>query len=81
MLALPFVRSDLGMMRRRIVEVETGPGKWTPIEGATISLNNLTLWTGSNGSRIQWEFKATQCPRWRTPSASLNPRTYIEGQT
>lgn len=67
-IALPLVRAAAGYMRRVPVEVETSPGVWTAIEGAAVELGKLTVWTGTNGSRMQWEFKAAECPRWRSDS-------------
>lgn len=79
MVALPLVRGDLGMMRRVRVEVEVAPGTWRPIEGAAVELGKLTVWTGTNGSRTQWEFLAAQCPRWRSDSnRERKNQTYIE---
>lgn len=68
MVALPLVRGDLGMMRRVRVEVEVALGTWRAIEGAAVELGKLTVWSGTNGSRVQWEFQAAACPRWRSNS-------------
>lgn len=70
MLALPPINAGLGMVRRRIVEVEVSPNRWVPIEGAALELHRLVVWTGSNGSRQQYEFlRAEGVPRWRMPDS------------
>ncbi len=67
MLALPMVRCDDGMYRRRMIEAEVSPGKWAEVHGASIEAHRLILWSGTNGSRIQYEFRSSEgCPRWRT---------------
>ncbi len=69
-LALPMVRCHDGFNRRRLIEAEVSPGKWAVIHGATIEANRLILWSGTNGSRIQYEFRSSEgCPRWRTERA------------
>jgi hypothetical protein len=66
MLALPMVRTIDGRERRRTIEIEIKPGLWARVEGCTIERTRLIFWTGSNGTRMQYEFRASDgCPRWR----------------
>jgi hypothetical protein len=67
MLALPMVRGREGRYERRMIEAEVSPGKWAAIQGAAIEADRLILWSGTNGSRVQYEFRSSEgCPRWRT---------------
>lgn len=66
MLALPMLRTLDGRERRRDIEIEVSPGKWARIEGASIEAARLIFWSGSNGTRQQFVFRASEgCPRWR----------------
>lgn len=81
MLALPLVNAGRGLMRRVRVEVEIMPGTWRAVEGAAVELGKLTVWSGSNGSRVQWEFQAAACPRWRSNSnAERKNQTFLDDE-
>ncbi len=65
-LSLPPIRMDDGNYRRRVVEVEVAPGKWVPIAGASIDHVRLIVWTGNNGSTVQYAFpRGERVPDWR----------------
>ena len=76
MIALPMVRTDDGMFRRRVIEVEYRPGQWEAVEGIEVKENTLMMWRGSNGSTIRFSVPATRCPRWRADKAES--RTLID---
>jgi hypothetical protein len=73
-LALPLLRGDDGHLRRINVEIllrgDSGltgiESRWVSVEGADVEAGKLTIWAGSNGKRMRWEFDATKCPEWRT---------------
>lgn len=76
-MALPPVRVGDGTYRRRVVEIEVTPDseRWVEIEGIAIEIGRIICWTGSNGSRQNFEYKRGEgIPRWRTPQ-SIFPRT------
>lgn len=66
-LALPMMRShDGGPERRRKIEIEVSPDRWVEIHGVAIESHRLIMWSGLNGTRIQYTFDvADGCPRWR----------------
>ncbi len=67
MLSLPMVRCDDGRERRRKIEIEVSPGMWAEVHGISFEGARILMWSGNNGSRIQYEFKSVDgCPRWRT---------------
>lgn len=72
MLALPMVRCDDGLYRRRLVELEISAGRWVAIEGIAIEAHRIIVWSGRNGSRTQFEFRKSEgCPPWRTDRPGL----------
>lgn len=64
-LALPPVRRSDNTWARPPVEVEIAPGNWTPVEDIVIDADGMTLSFGKNGSRVEYRFPGTTCPRWR----------------
>lgn len=75
MLALPMLRRSDGSERRRCIEIEIKEGIWARIESATVEMHRLIFSCGSNGTRVQYEFRASEgCPRWRADKPE--PRHY-----
>lgn len=74
MLALPMVRTMDGRERKRTIEIEIKPGLWARVEGCTIERTRLIFWVGSNGTRRQFEFRASEgCPQWRCDKEEHQP--------
>lgn len=72
-MGLPPVREVDGFVRRRVVEIEIRPNSdlWVAIEGIAIEMHRVICWTGTNGSKRQYEFvRGEDMPRWRVPSMS-----------
>ncbi len=70
MLALPPIHAGDGTFRRRVVEIEVSPGsdRWIAIEGVAVEAHRIICWTGSNGTRQQFEYlRGEKIPQWRTP--------------
>lgn len=73
MMGLPPVNHGDGTVKRRIVEIAVH-GEWVAIEGIAVELHRVICWTGTNGSRQNYEFKRGEdIPRWRVPSMSVSP--------
>jgi hypothetical protein len=75
MLALPPIRVGDGTYRRRIIEAEVTPGRWVEIDGASIDIQRLIVWTGTNGSTVQHVFpRGGPMPKWRMPDSHRNSK-------
>ena len=74
-IALPPTRQTDGTVRKRTIEIETTPGgAWVAIEGVAVEFNRVICWTGTNGSRRQYEYlRGAAIPRWRVPSMHETP--------
>lgn len=74
-IALPPIHHGDGTVRKRTIEIETAPGgPWVSIEGIAVEMHRVICWTGTNGSRRQYEFpRGAAIPRWRVPSMNEHP--------
>lgn len=79
MLTLPFVRAEDGNFRRRAVELEIAPGRWETIEGFALEGSRITVWRGTNSTRVQFTFQRGECPSWRVERPAEQASYMAEG--
>lgn len=78
MLALPPLHDDDGRYRKLIVEVEISAGRWVAIDGASLEGDRFTVWSGTNGTRVQYPFRRSEgIPRWRTPKEERGAKGFL----